>query len=322
MTMATIVPKRQRRWLRSFVLLILLAIGATIAVGLLLAAQRVRRAEEAVARLRQMGAQVTESYEVANWWRQLARSIGLSPNSGHFGRMAASVTMAGPNATADALAVAADHPELCALALRDATAVDDAALAMVRDCTGVERLFIQNARIGDAGLRHLEKWSRLNTVAIDSCDITDDGVAFLSGLPSMQWVHCSGSGVTGATVRDLTFTGLDGAAPMAGKPLSVQGRLIVKTVLPAGVVPTVMIFAINEDASDAIFLRGTAVVTMDTTGEGTFTALCGNGGRGELQPGRHSIQITVTIPGKPSVSYRQPAVPFDFKPAAPPTKKE
>lgn len=154
------------------------------------------RAEQAVAALRLMGAEVEEQNEPQDWWRRIATSVGVSPSRGPFSRTTISVHIRGSAATKEAVRVAAGHPGLEKLAIEDAPAFDDDALDAARGCS-VTNLYLSNVGVGDAGLRHLAEWKKLRIVWLLGCPITDVGVGHLCGLPSVEYVTCDGAGQIG-----------------------------------------------------------------------------------------------------------------------------
>jgi hypothetical protein len=313
-------PTTRRRWFRNLLLAVPLATVVVVTGFMLLSAHRIRRGENAVAHLRELGANAAESPTVPTWWRTAARFAGVSADAGPFGHMTASVALHGATATPDALRAAAAHPDLDSLSVRNAPLIDDDALAAVRDCTRLETFYLSGARVTDAGLRHLGGLRWLATVVVEDCDATDEGIRFLAGLPSVTRIHCGGPKVTGATVHDLTFTAPDGGAPRPGTTVTVAGRLALRPPPAAGTFVTVTVHLCQEGVEvPGRPLRAVALVTPDAAGAATFSAVASNGGNGEAAPGTNAVYMTVVVPGRPLLYYRLARTAVEVAAATPRT---
>jgi hypothetical protein len=201
---------------------------------------------------------------------------------------------------------------------------DDSALAAVRGCTELRMIGLSKTGVTDAGLRHLRHCRQLGSVAIDDCPVTDEGIRFLCGLPSIESVFCSGSGLAEVTLRDLAFTGPNAAAAQVGQPVTITGRLSLKTALPAGTAAEVRIAVVGEDVTQSAPLwgsvsaplGGSVLVTPDAANQASFSVIARNRG-GELQPGRNAVYVNIELPLKPRIIYCFRNISFVVKPDAP-----
>lgn len=307
-----IAPKVRRR-LGTYLFYGLIAIALTAAGLTLRSEYRILQAEETVYQLRQLGADVSESYEVEEWWKTFTRAVGVSTSNRLFARTNWAVTIDASSAAGEALRVAAQHPYLTALDIRHAPDFDDDALAAVRGCTGVRELTLYRTGVTDRGLRHLKDWSQLQVVSIEECAVSDEGIRYLCGLPSMRLVTCSGLGLTDVRVSDLAFTG---PVALGGRPLTISGRLCLKTPLSPGVTVELSSVVSNEDTSPSAYQGATSLVTSAAMSEATFSVTVRNTGL-ELQPGPVAVYVTVRLDLNPAVMYRLGPIRLTVKPDAP-----
>jgi hypothetical protein len=250
-----IAPKRRRR-LGTYLLCGLIAVALTAVALTLWKAHRLRLVEESTAELRRLGVHVGETLQTDARWLSFARAVGLSSAIGLFDRTTYDVNIENTHDAAEALRWAARLPDLVGLRVHNAPNFDENSMAAVRGCTELRAIGFSKTGLTDAGLRHLRHCGQLQSVAIDDCPVTDEGIRFLCGLPSIQSVYCSGSGLTEVTVRDLAFTGPAAAAAQVGRPLTITGRLSLKTPLPAGTAAAVRIAVVGVDATQSAPLGG------------------------------------------------------------------
>jgi hypothetical protein len=294
-------PRLPRR-LRTYLPYSLIAVALTAVALTLWKAHRLRLVEESTAELRRLGIHVGETNQTDARWLSFARAVGLSSTIGLFERITYDVNIEDTRDAAEALRWAARLPDLVGVRVHNAPNFDDNALAAVRGCTELRVIGLSKTGVTDAGLRHLRHCGQLESVAIDDCAVTDEGVRFLSCLPSIQNVFCSGSGLTEVTLRDLAFTGPATAAAQVGRPLTITGRLSLKTPLPAGTAAEVRIAVVCEEATQSAPLGGSVLVTPDAANQASFFVIARNPGV-ELQPGRNAVHVYIQLPLKPRIIY-------------------
>lgn len=83
------------------------------------------------------------------------------------------------------------------------TAVTDAGLAALRDCTELRRLSLGSTAIGDAGLEHLGRMTKLESLNLFGTAVTDAGLARLEKLAALKRVFVWRTAVTDAGVERL-----------------------------------------------------------------------------------------------------------------------
>ena len=314
--------RKLRRRLGTYLLCGLIAVALTAVALTLWKAHRLRLTEESTAELRRLGVHVGETNQTDARWLSFARAVGLSSTIGLFERTTYDVNIEDTRNAAEALRWAARLPELVGVRVHNAPNFDDNALAAVRGCTELTMIGLSKTGVTDAGLRHLRHCRQLGSVAIDDCPVTDEGIRFLCGLPSIESVFCSGSGLTEVTLSDLAFTG-PAAAAKVGQPLTITGRLSLKTALPAGAAAEVRIAVVGEDPQSAPLggsvsapLGGSVLVTPDAANQASFSVIARNRG-GELQPGRNAVYVNIELPLKPRIIYCFRNISFVVKPDAP-----
>jgi hypothetical protein len=308
-------PKLRRR-LRTFLLCGLIAVAVTAVALTLRKAHRLRLVEESTAELRRLGVHAGETNQTDARWLSFARAVGLSSAIGLFERTTYDVNIEDNRDAAEALRWAARLPDLVGVRVHNAPNFDDNALATVRGCTEIRVIGLSKTGVTDAGLRHLRHCRQLGSVALDDCPVTDEGIRFLCGLPSIESVFCSGSGLAEVTLRDLAFTGPAAAAAQVGRPLTITGRLSVKTPLPAGTAAVVSIVVRSEDPTQSGLFGGPVVVTPDAANQAKFSVIALNRGV-ELQPGRNAVHVNIELPLKPRIIYSFRNISFVVKPDAP-----
>ena len=308
--------RKLRRRLGTYLLCGLITFALTGVALTLWKAHRLRLAEESTAELRRLGVHVGETNQTDSRWLSFARAVGLSSTIGLFERTTYDVDIEDTRDAAEALRWAARLPGLVGVRVHNAQNFDDDALAAVRGCTELRVIGLSKTGLTNAGLRHLRHCRQLESVAIDDCPVTDEGIRFLCGLPSLQSVFCSGSGLTEVTLRDVAFTGPDAAAAQVGRPLTITGRLSLKTVLPAGTAAEVRIAVVGEDATQSAPLGGSVLVTPDAANQASFSVIARNRGV-ELQPGRNAVHVNIELPLKPRIIYCFRNISFVVKPDAP-----
>jgi hypothetical protein len=276
---------------------------------------RTWQASEAASVLRQLGAHVTEGYDIDDRWVTFARAVGLSTTSRVFERTHCTVRIDGSPTAVEAVRATARRPDLIALEVRNAPDVGDDAIASLRDCTRVGWLTLHKTGVTDSGLRYLKNWNRLRWVSIEECAVSDEGIRFLCGLPSVELVRCSGAGLREVTVRHVSFAGPAAAAPEAGRPLTISGRLCLKTPLPAAT-PVVLHISVGNDESGTVQHGEPALLTPDGENQAVFSVITGYD-RSVLQSGRNTVYFDVRILRKPVVLYRLEPIRLTVQPAAP-----
>jgi len=289
--------------LRNYLLYATLAVALTV-VGLTLrSAYRIRQTEEAVAELRRLAVNVTETYETDEFWRTFARAVGLSTNNELFERSVYTVTIDGERLSTDtlhqaALRAATRLPDLIDLRISNVAEVDDG-LGMLAGCTELRNISFYRTGVTDTGLSQLRHCKRLQSVQVGECPVTDEGIRFLCGLPSMRGLSCI-SCPTQTTVDNLLFASPNASMPQSGQPLTITGR--VRIVSPVPVSTAVLRFFVsNLDVPHPAF-QTSAVVTLDSANQASFTATAKNGG-GELQPGRNIVYISVILRSTPAIQF-------------------
>lgn len=265
-----------------------------------------RQAAGAADALRQLRAEVRETHSVPGWWRRVAKTTGIPAERGPFITTSLEVTLARRSATPDALKIAARHPGLTKLTILDAPGICDDAFAALQGCDKVTDLNLLRVGIGDAGIRHVANWHKLRLVSVQGCQVTDEGVRLLCGLPSVDIVTCGGPGIKAFTAHDLKLTGPDGVAATPGEPAAVKGRLVAMTPLPAGVTAEIRARAGPNTFEDsgAYFARSGDAAPDGSYG---FEVPIGN----VLRAGQNRVFVTVWLPGKPTLRYTFPPVTFD-----------
>jgi len=299
----TVIARRPRRKLRTYVLYAFLVVALT-AVGLTLrSAHRIRQAEAAVFELRRHQASVSDRYETDEFWRIFVRAVGLSPNTGLFERAVYTVKIDGSRLGTDeqcaaALRAAARLPDLVDLQISNVANLNDA-LAPIGDCTELRQLNFYKTGVTDEGLRHLQNCRQLRSVQIRECPVTDEGMRFLCGLPAMRGVSVINC-LSQTTLDDLSFASPNAPTPQPGKPLTITGRL--RLVCPVTVTTATLRFVIgNQDAPHQVLLSS-AAVTLDAANQAAFSVTVKNGGA-ELQPGRNVLYVMVMLPSMPAIQY-------------------
>lgn len=74
--------------------------------------------------------------------------------------------------------------------------VDDRHLKGVGQLTGLQELYLSNARISDAGLLQLVPLRKLQRISMYHSAISDSGLRNLSLLTGLKWLTCSGTGIS------------------------------------------------------------------------------------------------------------------------------
>lgn len=304
--------RRPRRRLWNNLLYGVLTVALTTVALTLWSAHRIRQAEEAVTDLRRLGVHVSETLETNDFWLRFARAVGVSSDNGLFERSVYAVTLDAPAAPADALRAAARLPGL-SLRIRNTPDVDDA-LAALQDCTELRDIVFYKSGVTDAGLKHLQNGNRLQSVGINECPVTDEGIRFLCGLPAPPSVRC-GNCLTETKLVDLAYASPGAPMPLSGRPLTIAGRLCLKTPLPVATA-TLRFFVSNEDASAYGALQASARLTLDAANEAAFAVTAKNGGA-ELQPGRNFLYVLVMVPSTPAIHFHLDYVLPAVKPNPP-----
>jgi hypothetical protein len=295
---------RPRRKLRTYLHYALLAVALT-AVGLTLrSAHRIRQTEEAVAELRQLGVSVSDTFETDEFWRTFTRSVGLSPNNGLFERAVYTVKIDGGRLGSDALRAAALRaavrlPDLIDLRISNVADIDDA-LAAMRDCTELRNIAFYKTGVTDIGLKHLRHCKRLQSVDLGACPVTDEGIHFLCSLPAIRRLSC-GHCLSATTLDELVYTSPEAPTPQPGRPLTITGRLRLKSPVPV-TTATLRLFVINEDVPQPASLQATVGVALDAANQAVFSVIAKNGGA-ELQPGRNVLYVNVMLPSTPALNF-------------------
>jgi Leucine-rich repeat (LRR) protein len=106
----------------------------------------------------------------------------------------------------------------------DNTAVDDEAMTIVKNLPALEMLEMSSgAKVTDKGLKHLEGHPALNCVVVHN--ITDQGLASLSRIPSLKRLQIYDSNVTPEGIAALGKLKLE--------HLAIQGRSVTDALVPA-----------------------------------------------------------------------------------------
>jgi hypothetical protein len=290
-----------RRKLGSYPLYAVLGVALTVAGLTLWKAHRLRRAEETTAELRRLGFYVIDHSATDPRWMRIARAAGLSTSLGFFERKWYEVRIQGTRDAAGALRLAARLPDLVILHICDAPNFYDDALAAVCDCTELEGLYLTKTGVTDAGLRHLQRCGKLGHVSIYDCPVTDEGIRSVCNLPTLTSVSC-GRCLSETTLDDLAYASPGSPTPEPGRPLTITGRLRVRTPLPVATA-SLSFFVVPEVITSEVPLEASAVVTLDATGQAGFSVTARNGGA-ELETGRSSLYVTVTLPSTPIIRFQ------------------
>jgi hypothetical protein len=72
----------------------------------------------------------------------------------------------------------------------------DVDLACIDELTDVERLYLDNSLVTDAGLQNLRGMSELRILDLGGTRVTDSGLSHLGGLKKLECIFLDGSGVT------------------------------------------------------------------------------------------------------------------------------
>jgi internalin A len=79
----------------------------------------------------------------------------------------------------------------------------DTTLAEAGRLNHLERLFLKNASVTDAGLVHLKGLTNLSALMLTNTRVTDGGLVHLKGLTNLYWLDLGHTGVTDVGLHDL-----------------------------------------------------------------------------------------------------------------------
>jgi hypothetical protein len=253
-----------------------------------------------IERVDRLGGSVRQ-YREEIGWQQPLRGI---PLIGRFlGRNATAVDLKKTAPTLDDLREVVILPNLRDLDLTDATGIDDRALEIVSEATGLGLLALSGTGATDEGAQRLAGRLRMWGLMLDDTKVTDEGVAALR--PAVV----KAISVRGANVTAVAGERVIVSAPVrAGGPLTVTGRVFVREFPPGGrIVLAAMILRPGER-------------TSADTGRMALTAAPGwqdfsLAGKSWGQTGPFTLEVNVYVGGSPFVIYRVARVPIDVLPA-------
>jgi hypothetical protein len=73
----------------------------------------------------------------------------------------------------------------------------------LKDLTGLEDVFLEDAPVSDAGLKGLAGLTSLQWLSLNRTHVTDQGLRELAGLSALKNLELEGTGVTAAGVAAL-----------------------------------------------------------------------------------------------------------------------
>jgi hypothetical protein len=308
--MSATLAAKPRFWTRRRLVLLALVAALLVAGGFVLR-DRIRDAPTAatIERVNRLGGSVRQYREDIDWQQPLR---GIPLIQGFLGRTAMNVDLKKTAPTLDDLREVVALPNLRLVDLTDATGIDDRALDIISEATGLGVLVLSGTDVTDEGVLRLVGRLHLWNLKLDDTKVTDECVAALR--PSVGKVIS----VCGANVATVGGEGVTVSSPVhAGGPLTVSGRVFVRELPPGGrLVLTAMLLPPGErDSADV--------------GRMTLTAASGwqdfsLSGKAWEQTGRFTLEVTVFVGGGPFVIYRVARIPIDVLPAeaVPPAKDD
>ncbi len=201
------VSRPWRRYLRFSVrglIVLVLVVGAGL--GWIVRQAHIQR--DAVAAIKNAGGSVKYSWEQGNKFPRrggpwapswLVDLIGVD-----FFDHVFDVNLSGSSRPADTtLAEVGRLNQLQRLWLNDAS-VTDAGLVHLTGLTNLSTLGLGGAQVTDAGLAHLKGLTNLSRLGLNGTQVTDAGLAHLKGLTKLSVLMLDGTQVTDAGISELT----------------------------------------------------------------------------------------------------------------------
>lgn len=300
--MTTTLAAKSRFWTRRRRAVWLLIVVLLVAGGFVLR-DRIRDAHTAatIERINRLGGSVKQYREQVDWQQSLR---GIPLIQGFLGRNAIDVDLRKTAPTLDDLREVVILPNLRQLDLSDAAGIDDRALEVISEATGLGVLDLSGASVTDDAIRQLVARLHLWTLWLDDTKITDEAVAALR--PSFAKVLS----VRGANVTAVVGEGVTSSKPVrAGGPLTVTGRMFVRELPPSGrIVLTAMILPPGERHSPDVARK----VLNGASGWQDFSL----SGKAWEQTGRFTLEVNAYVGGGPYVIYRVARIPIEVLPAA------
>ena len=203
---AKLASRPWRRYLRfrlRGLILLLIVFGAGL--GWIVRQAHVQR--DAVAAVRKAGGTVRYSWAHGNTFPRVGRRwapgwlvdvIGVD-----FFDQVFDVNLSGSSRSADTtLAEVGRLSQLQRLWLNDAS-VTDAGLVHLKGLTNLSTLGLGGAQVSDAGLAHLKGLIKLSRLGLNGTQVTDAGLAHLKGLTKLSVLMLDGTQVTDAGISEL-----------------------------------------------------------------------------------------------------------------------